>query len=476
MLVEPIQCEGGVRIASARFMRKLRLLTRIYDVPLIFDEVQTGWGMTGRMWAHELFDLPLCPPDVVTWAKKAQNGVLFVSEELATFFQEEKKFNTTWEGDSVGMVRVLAVLDKLDLEQVRQTGERARAGLEALAKQYRQILKNVRGAGVMLGFDVMRTDWRDALRDRAFRRGLLLLPAGERVLRFYPRYDTEPAAIDEALSILRLAIEDLLGGRATPDATKLETRVGTLAIPIDTVEIVDITAAAFEPLKLQAYAVEQERYDTFLRLPLETLEATAASPRAIGIALRDRVSGRFVGYALGSALENHDEEGVVSDPHLGENNTFYLHAMAILPTMQNAVELENHLLESLRERALAEGSSSTPCQHSSKIGCERQVHHGYALRPSCCGSTTTSAAGAASSIFRRRSLPLDRQGDPLPPFRPPLRVGRCKRLSLCRNAGQRPISTGFQTRLKPNSSKSLTLAVANAVTPRRKTERVRRAS
>ena len=96
VLVEPIQGEGGVRVASARFMRKLRLLTRIYDVPLIFDEVQTGWGMTGRLWAHELFDLP-SPPDLVTWAKKAQNGVLFVSEALATFFQEEKKFNTTWE-------------------------------------------------------------------------------------------------------------------------------------------------------------------------------------------------------------------------------------------------------------------------------------------------------------------------------------------------------------------------------------------
>jgi 4-aminobutyrate aminotransferase-like enzyme len=88
VLVEPIQGEGGVRIASARFMRKLRLLTRIYDVPLIFDEVQSGWGMTGCLWAHELFDLP-CPPDLVTWAKKAQNGVLFVSEALATFFQEE---------------------------------------------------------------------------------------------------------------------------------------------------------------------------------------------------------------------------------------------------------------------------------------------------------------------------------------------------------------------------------------------------
>ena len=369
VLVEPIQGEGGVRLASARFMRKLRLLTRIYDVPLIFDEVQTGWGMTGRLWAHEMFDLP-CPPDVVTWAKKAQNGVLFVSEELATFFQEEKKFNTTWEGDSVGMVRLLALLDKLDLDQVRRTGEQAKAGLEALARQYREILKNVRGAGVMLGFDVMRADWRDALRERAFRRGLVLLPAGDRALRFYPRYDTEPSAINEALSILRLAIEDLLDGRLAPAATMvLETRVGTLAIPLDTVEIVDLTPG-FETHKLQIRTIEQERYGTLaqyppdvlraerrplLQFPLETLEATASSPRAIGIALRDRVSARLVGYTLGSALENHDEEGVASDPHFGENNTFYLHAMATLPSVQNSVELENHLLELLRARAIAAG-------------------------------------------------------------------------------------------------------------------------
>src|SRR3989441_2180261 len=260
VLVEPIQGEGGVRLASARFMRKLRLLTRIYDVPLVFDEVQTGWGMTGRLWAHELFDLP-CPPDVVTWAKKAQNGVLFVSEELATFFQEEKKFNTTWEGDSVGMVRLLALLDKLDLDQVRRTGERARSGLEALAREYREILKNVRGAGVMLGIEVMRADWCDTLRDRAFRRGLVLLPAGDRALRFYPRYDAEASAIDEALSILRLAIEDLVGGRvAAEPSPALKVRVGTLAIPLDTVELVELTPANFVTHKLQILEVEEERY------------------------------------------------------------------------------------------------------------------------------------------------------------------------------------------------------------------------
>jgi hypothetical protein len=92
-----------------------------------------------------------------------------------------------------------------------------------------------------------------------------------------------------------------------------------------------------------------------LQLPIEALEATASNPNAIGVALRDRVSSRLVGYALGSALENHDEEGVASDPRFGENNTFYLQAMALLPTVQNAVELENHLLESLQTRVKAAG-------------------------------------------------------------------------------------------------------------------------
>jgi len=368
VLVEPIQGEGGVRVASARFMRKLRVLTRIYDVPLIFDEVQSGWGMTGRLWAHELFDLP-SPPDLVTWAKKAQNGVLFVSEALATFFQEEKKFNTTWEGDSVGMVRLLALLDKLDLDQVRRTAERARAGLEALAKEYRAILRNVRGAGVMLGFDVLRADSRDALLDRAFRRGLLLLAAGERAVRFYPRYDMEPSAIDEALSILRAAIEDLVGRVGSETTTPPKIRVGTLAIPLDTVEVVEITPANFEGHKQEIITVEQERYGAtnlppdvlrtgrrpLLQFPLSTLETTVANPRALGVALRDRVSGRFLAYALGSALENHDEEGVSSDPRFGENNTFYLQATATLPTVQNDSELENYMLEALRDRAIAAG-------------------------------------------------------------------------------------------------------------------------
>ena len=366
VLIEPIQGEGGVRLASARFFRRLRLLTLIYDVPLIFDEVQTGFGATGRLWAHEHFELP-APPDVVTWAKKAQNGVLFVSEALAVFFQEEKKFNTTWEGDPVGMLRLMADLGRLDLEQVRRTGAIARAELEGLQARYPELIRNVRGLGVMLGFDVTRADWRDVLRDRAFRRGLILLPAGERALRFYPRYDTPKAAIQEAVALLAAAVEDILArGAAVPLGPLL--RVGPMTAPLEALEVIELGPDNFAEHRAGVMAVEIERYGSLshyppdvlragrrplLQYPVETIETTLSNPRALGLALR--FSGRIIAYAVGSPLEEHDEEGVHDDPHYGEHQTFYLLAMAIDPSVLNAAEVECRLLELLRARAVGQG-------------------------------------------------------------------------------------------------------------------------
>ena len=366
IIVEPVQGEGGVRMASARFFQRLRLLTRVFDVPLIFDEVQTGFGATGKMWAHEHFNLP-APPDAVTWAKKAQNGVLFVSESLAVFFQEEKKFNTTWEGDPVGMLRVMATLERLDLDQVRRTGAASRAALEGLQARYPELIQKVRGLGVMLAFDVTRSDWRDVLRDRAFRRGLILLPAGERALRFYPRYDTPEATIVEAVEILGAAVEDiLLRGAAVPLGPLLRT--GLTRVPPAGTEVIEMDARTFPEHRAGVMAVEIERYGSLSHYPpdvlragrrpllqfsAETLESTLANPRSVGIALR--FSGRIFAYALGSPLENYDEEGVHDDPHYGEHQTFYLLAMAVPPSVENAHELESHLLGQLRTAVLAHG-------------------------------------------------------------------------------------------------------------------------
>jgi hypothetical protein len=152
-------------------------------------------------------------------------------------------------------------------------------------------------------------------------------------------------------------------------ATGPEIRVGALECPLEAIEVLELTPASFEADRQKIAAVEIERYGAvsqyppdvlraghrpLLQFPPELLEATLSNPRAIGVALRDRVSGRIMAYALGSALENHDEEGVGGDPHLGENNTFYLQAMATLPSVQNHIEIENHLLGIVRSRARAE--------------------------------------------------------------------------------------------------------------------------
>jgi 4-aminobutyrate aminotransferase-like enzyme len=376
VLVEPIQGEGGLRFASAHFFRRLRLLTRLYDVPLMFDEVQTGWGATGWLWAHDLFDLP-CPPDVVVWAKKAQNGILFVSEALATFFQEEKKFNTTWEGDSVGMLRLQAYLGRLDLEHVRRTGALAREGLEQLGRDYPDLLQHVRGRGCLLAFDVVRPDWREWLRDRAFRHGLILLAAGERTLRFYPRYDMEPSALAEALALLRRAVADLArspaagAGRLGP-----ELRIGALEVRPRTLQAVELTGEHSLDLLPQIMAVEAERYGGLAHYPPDVLKAgrrpllqysadtlvtTLGHLRCCGVALRDRVSGQVVAYALGSPLENHDELGVRDDPRHGENDTFYLQAMAVSPRLKNQSEIEAMVLDALRARVERLGFSAISC-------------------------------------------------------------------------------------------------------------------
>ncbi len=139
-----------------------------------------------------------------------------------------------------------------------------------------------------------------------------------------------------------------------------------------------------------------------VQFPLATLEATMANPRAIGVALRDRVSGRIVGYALGSALENHDEEGVGADPHYGDNNTFFLQALATQPAVRNTVELENHLLESVRERAVCR-RVRVPLDADRGSRASRTARRGSPAQPCSNGSKTTCAPASTSSTFRRRS-------------------------------------------------------------------------
>src|SRR5262249_23706055 len=146
--------------------------------------------------------------------------------------------------------------------------------------------------------------------------------------------------------------------------------VGALECSLEAIEAIDIGPDRFAEYRAAILAVETERYGgasqyppdvlragprPLLQFPPEMLARTVSNPGALCVPLRARVSGGIVPYALGSALEGHEEEGVSSDPRLGERDTFYLQAMATLPSVKNHVELENRLLELIRERALSAG-------------------------------------------------------------------------------------------------------------------------
>jgi betaine-aldehyde dehydrogenase len=215
IIVEPVQGEGGIRFAHPRYFQQLRMLSLVYDVPILFDEVQTGYGMTGKLWAHEHFNLP-APPDVVTVAKKVQMGVVYVSDELAQFFAAEKKFNTTWEGEPVGMLRAM-VYDKLmDLGKINELGAYTMEHFLRLEKKYPGVMIEPRGQGVMLAFNLPDEEWREDLVDAAFRRGLIINRAGPKTIRFYPRYDTKQVHIDEAIEILDRSFAAVVAKRGTP--------------------------------------------------------------------------------------------------------------------------------------------------------------------------------------------------------------------------------------------------------------------
>jgi L-lysine 6-transaminase len=221
VIIEGYQGEGGIRFASPRFYQRLRMLTYLYDVPLIIDEIQSGMFITGKAWAHDGYDLPV-PPDIVLAAKKAQMGVVYFSDKYHV--TELGKLNSTWGGSEGGMVRAVSydeVMREENLvERINQLGAYTLDHLKTLQNKLQveidpRIVSGARGRGLVLALDFKSEADRNFVMERALRRGLILNAAGHYTLRILPRYDTPTYDIDEMLSILKEAIRDL-GRGAVP--------------------------------------------------------------------------------------------------------------------------------------------------------------------------------------------------------------------------------------------------------------------
>ena len=207
IIIEPIQAEGGDNHFRAEFLRALRQLADENDAMLIYDEVQTGVGLTGRFWGHEHFDVR---PDLLAFGKKMQVcGMLAglrLDEEPDNVFHVASRINSTWGGSLADMVRCERYLQIIEEDHLVDNAARVGAylleRLQALQAERPDLLSNARGRGLMCAIDFPDGAVRNAVRDKAYDLGAVILACGRRSLRFRPPLDITRDEVDEAMDIV----------------------------------------------------------------------------------------------------------------------------------------------------------------------------------------------------------------------------------------------------------------------------------
>ena len=187
IVVEPIQAEGGDNHASAAFFRRLRSLAIRFDVAFVVDEVQTGVGPTGKMWAHEHWGLA-APPDIVTFSKKAQIAGYFSGPRLRP--KSGNRIFNTWMGDPGKLLLLEVVLREYAagglVAKAAATGALLMEGLSALATLHPLLIARVRGQGTFIAWTVRDRATRDAMISALRQAGVHTGGCGDASIRLRP--------------------------------------------------------------------------------------------------------------------------------------------------------------------------------------------------------------------------------------------------------------------------------------------------
>jgi len=222
LIIEPIQGEGGDNHFRKEFLHALREICTENDTMLIFDEIQTGVGLTGRFWACEHFGVK---PDILVFGKKTQvSGILAsrrVDEVICNVFTERSRINSTFGGNMVDMVRcthILRIIEEEHLvENARVQGELLLTELQRLAAEFPEVISNPRGRGLLCAFDAPDSSVRDQLLKAFLKEKLLMVASGERSIRFRPHLVVTADEILQGIHIIR-------GVLAKGDYARLEIR------------------------------------------------------------------------------------------------------------------------------------------------------------------------------------------------------------------------------------------------------------
>ncbi|WP_247000347.1 aminotransferase class III-fold pyridoxal phosphate-dependent enzyme [Halosolutus gelatinilyticus] len=205
VILEPIQGEGGYRAAHPEFARDLEAIRDRYSVKIIADEIQSGLGRTGELWAVDHLDLT---PDVITSAKGLRVGATVSRSDV--FPERTGRLSSTWgAGDLIAAMQGVLTIDAIHeenlLENVRERGEQLRAVVE---ERDREAVVDVRGRGLMVAVEFDTKARREAVVEAAFERGLLTLGCGYKTLRLLPPLDVTEREIDLGARLLFEAIDD----------------------------------------------------------------------------------------------------------------------------------------------------------------------------------------------------------------------------------------------------------------------------
>lgn len=213
IIIEPIQGEGGDNHIRPEFWQQLRKLSDQYNVILIADEVQSGMGLTGKMWAYQHLG---ATPDIVCFGKKAQVCGIMVTDridDVDNVFVVPSRINSTWGGNLTDMVRcrkMLEIIEKYDLiTNAKIVGKYVLERFNGLQQQYPDLISNIRGLGLMCAFDMPNAVSVMRLKELAYANGLLIISCGTKSIRLRPMLDVSKSDIDKMIDILILCLSEL---------------------------------------------------------------------------------------------------------------------------------------------------------------------------------------------------------------------------------------------------------------------------
>lgn len=215
IIVEPVQAEGGDHHARKEFMEQLRILADENEALLIYDEVQTGVGLSGKFWCHEHFG-EKARPDIIAFGKKMQVcGILAsrrVDEIEHNVFNTSSRINSTWGGSLVDMVRSSKILEIIEEDglcaKAAETGAYLQQQLVKIANNI-PVISGVRGKGLLTAFDFPKKETRDQFIRMGMEKNVMFLGCGNSTIRFRPALIMEKNNIDEGLNILADIIQKL---------------------------------------------------------------------------------------------------------------------------------------------------------------------------------------------------------------------------------------------------------------------------